>query len=117
LDDIELKNTIIMVLTRRMCAVRKDRKDRKDQQKYRTPEQRNRRRKVLLECLDMLRDGFLKFQKDLEDAHRTYERNMDAILNKSRATRAVVDAKGAETAGTGSSGADAQGADAGNEKK
>lgn len=107
-----------MVMTRHMYKVHENR-ERK--QKYRTPEQRNRRRKVLLECLDMLRDGVLKFQKDLDDAHKTYERNMDAILNRSRATRAAwvgadahgVAEHGAATAATNSLEADAQGADAG----
>jgi hypothetical protein len=62
----------------------------------------------------MLRDGVLKFQKDLDDAHRTYERNMDAILKQSQATRAAwVGAPGADASGTCSSGpgVDPQGVD------
>jgi hypothetical protein len=88
-----------MVMTRHMCAAQEQKR------KARTPEERRQRRKVLLECLDMLRDGVLKFQKDLEDAHRTYERHTDAILKQSRATRAAwAGVTGADPSGTESSG-------------
>jgi phosphoribosylcarboxyaminoimidazole (NCAIR) mutase len=100
-----------MVMTRHMCAAQEQKR------KARTPEQRRRRRRqVLRECLDMLRDGVVKFQRDLDNAHRTYERNMDAILKQSRARRAAwAGATGATPQRVDSTGVDPTGVDPMNE--
>ena len=102
-----------MVTTRRMYKGRETQK-RTPKQKYRTPEQKRQRRKVLLECMDMLRDGVVKFQKDLDDAHKTYERNIDAILKQPRAGVGAqrADAADTEPPEAGAPGAGAPGAGA-----
>jgi hypothetical protein len=102
-----------MVMTRHMCVVRENQEQKR---KARTPEQRRRRRQVLRECLDMLRDGVIKFQRDLEDAHETYERHTDAILKQSRARRAAwAGATGAAPQRVDSTGVDPTGVDPMNE--
>ena len=82
-----------MVMTRHMCKVEEQKR------KARTPERRDmrskirrKRQQVLRESLKMLRDGVLKFQQDLENAHKAYERGMEGIyiLNTSRARRAAL---------------------------